>query len=230
MPRRSPRRAGGPPRSPAVTWANRAGHDPLRNLSRCGRSHTDLGRSPSPLPSPRSGLTHEAALITLRFLGGANGRHAASSSSMVTRPRRRRSPRGSKWSSAGPAPCPSTVSRYDSVDLADRGQRFFQPGFDALHAARGGSSAWLSMVSFRTATVADFDRRLAWGDAVTGFGGDPAFLERGCRDFSRAIVDSSDRLVHCALSDAAIHEARPAPIPTLPQTRTARGRRPSWCG
>jgi hypothetical protein len=39
-------------------------------------------------------------------------------------------------------------------------QRFFQLGFEALHAARGGSGASLSIVSFRTATLADLARRL----------------------------------------------------------------------
>jgi len=40
-------------------------------------------------------------------------------------------------------------------------QRFFQLGFDALHATRGGSGASLSIVSFRTETLADLARRLA---------------------------------------------------------------------
>jgi hypothetical protein len=43
-------------------------------------------------------------------------------------------------------------------------------------------------VSFRTATFADFARRFTWGDEITDFGGEPAFLERGCCGFSRAIA------------------------------------------
>jgi hypothetical protein len=127
-----------------------------------------LTRSPS---RPRSRLDPQAHQARCDEAGGRHGGQPGTPS-----PRRRF------------ASEPVSSGRRISGDNVVVRQRFFQLGFEALHAARGGSGAWLSIVSFRTAAFADFARRLTRGVGVTDFGGDPAFLERACCGFSRAIT------------------------------------------
>jgi hypothetical protein len=60
----------------------------------------------------------------------------------------------------------------------DAGQRFFQAGLDPLQRARGSFSVCTSVVSFFTAVVALFCRRLTRAAGALDCGGRPALGER----------------------------------------------------